>query len=206
AWIVAAFFLAFATPSPAATIPDKADKADVRSGGVADCTVYYTPREAGFTDGKGFDLRPETRPGLGGATFPADFLRAVKVEGHGRLAQAHDGFLYVYYNGRWGYTDYPKGTGQQPLVPLQSCAVSSHSAKLRRGSWLQTAHDALPSPLRDRWWKVTDVGGGVQSRQVDLYWGEDDPSGPGARIYQPAGTTFTGARNAKLNLLTADAS
>ncbi|WP_093285607.1 hypothetical protein [Verrucomicrobium sp. GAS474] len=197
AWIIGALFLIFATPSPAMVAGE---------GARADCTVYYTPRESGFAPGQGFDLRPETRPGLEGEYYPADFLRAVKVEGHGRLEQPHGTDQYIYFNGRWGYTDCPKGIGQQPLIPLQSCAVSVRSPNLKRGVWVQMAHATLPAPLRNRWWKVSDVGGGVQSRQVDLYWGEDDPKGPGSKVYQPAGTTFTGVRDAQMNFQIGDAS
>jgi len=167
---------------------------------VADCTVYYTPRETGFVASRGFNLQRQTRTGLNGQYFATDFLRSVQVEGHGRLAKPYRGFRYIYYNGQWGFTDVPKGTRQQPLVALQSCAVSSRSSGLKPGTWVRAIHDALPEGLQNRWWKVSDVGGGVQSDQIDLYWGEDDPSGPGSGLYQPAGTRFTGARKAKLNL------
>lgn len=165
-----------------------------------DCTIYYTPREIGFTLQRGFNLELDTRPGLKDRRFATDFLRAVQMEGHGRLAQPYDGFRYIYYNGKWGYTDYPKGTMQLPLIPLQSCAISSASGHLKPGTWLRAMHDSLPSVLQNRWWKICDVGGGVQTRQIDFYWGEDNPRGPGHRIYQPAGISFTGARNATLFL------
>lgn len=182
-------FLGSAMPSLART-----------SDRLADCTVYYTPRESGFVAGRGFNLQRETRVGLNGQYYAADFLRAVQVEGHGRLATAYRGFRYIYYNGRWGFTDVPKGTRQQPLIALQSCAVSSRSSRIQPGTWVRTEHALLPEKLRNRWWRVSDVGAGVQGGQIDLYWGEDDPTGPGAGLYRPAGTTFTGARKAKLNL------
>ena len=37
------------------------------------CTIYYTPRESGFTAEGGFDMTPETRSGLGGRKYPRDF-------------------------------------------------------------------------------------------------------------------------------------
>ncbi len=169
---------------------------------LADCTIYYTPRESGFVAGRGFNLRRETRTGLNGQYYPADFLRAVQVEGHGRLAKSYRGFRYIYYNGKWGFTDVPKGTRQQPLVALQSCAVSARSPRIRPGTWVRTVHALLPQTLQNRWWRVSDVGSGVQGSQIDLYWGEDDPSGPGAGLYRPAGTTFTVVRKARLNLST----
>src|SRR4051794_1749403 len=36
------------------------------------CTLYFTPKESGFTAERGFDARPLTRPGLGGRTYPRD--------------------------------------------------------------------------------------------------------------------------------------
>lgn len=182
-------FLGLAMPSLATT-----------SDRLADCTVYYTPRESGFVAGRGFNLQRETRAGLNGQYYAADFLRAVQVEGHGRLVTAYRGLRYIYYNGRWGFTDAPKGTRQQPLVALQSCAVSTQSSRIRPGTWVRTEHALLPEKLQNRWWRVSDVGAGVQGGQIDLYWGEDDPAGPGSGLYRPAGTTFTGARKAKLNL------
>jgi membrane-bound lytic murein transglycosylase len=66
--------------------------------------------------------------------------------------------------------------------------------------WIRTDHDLFPAPLQNRWWKVSDVGSGVSQKQVDFYWGEDDPSGPKSGIFRPAGTTFSGAKAAKLDL------
>lgn len=167
---------------------------------MADCTLYYTPRESGFVVGRGFNLQLQTRPGLEGRHFAVDFLKAVQVEGHGRLAKPYHGFSYIYYNGKWGYTDYPRGIQQRPLVPLQSCATSIRSDTFKMGMWIRTEHKALPMIFRNRWWKVSDVGSGVKSRQIDLYWGEDAPKGPGMGLYQPAGISFNGVRNAKFNL------
>src|SRR5439155_1993244 len=48
------------------------------------CTLYYTPKESGFTFARGFDATPVTKPGLHGRTYPRDFLRSVKKEGFGR--------------------------------------------------------------------------------------------------------------------------
>jgi hypothetical protein len=42
------------------------------------CTLYYTPKESGFTFERGFDATPITKPGLGGRIYPRDFLRSVK--------------------------------------------------------------------------------------------------------------------------------
>ena len=34
------------------------------------CTLYYTPKESGFTAARGFDARMETRRGLKGRKYP----------------------------------------------------------------------------------------------------------------------------------------
>jgi hypothetical protein len=162
---------------------------------ILDCTVYYTPKESGFISGKGFDLRPVTRSGLQGRKFPADFLRAVQMEGYGLIVQPQGTNSYIYYNGAWGYTAYPRGTKQIRLVPLQSSAVSIKSFRHREGNWLKPLQHQLPAELAKAVWKIVDVGGGVRPQQIDLYWGEDNPRGPGQDIYRPAGTNFTGRRS-----------
>src|ERR1051325_1561566 len=47
------------------------------------CTLYYTPKESGFTFERGFDATPVTKRGLQGRKYPRDFLRSVKKEGVG---------------------------------------------------------------------------------------------------------------------------
>ena len=42
------------------------------------CTIYYTPKESGFTTERGFDATPITAAGLHGHKYPRDFLLAVK--------------------------------------------------------------------------------------------------------------------------------
>ncbi|MEO7798084.1 MAG: hypothetical protein ABIY47_10210, partial [Opitutaceae bacterium] len=49
------------------------------------CTVYYTPKESGFTAEAGFEMAMETRPGLNGRKFLRDFLLAVQKEGYGMI-------------------------------------------------------------------------------------------------------------------------
>src|SRR5215467_12317429 len=39
------------------------------------CTLYYTPKESGFTFERGFDAMPVTKPGLHGRKYPRDFLQ-----------------------------------------------------------------------------------------------------------------------------------
>lgn len=49
------------------------------------CTVYYIPRESGFTAEEGFDMTPDTR--LRRREFPKSFVNAVRMEGTCRLAE-----------------------------------------------------------------------------------------------------------------------
>ncbi len=51
------------------------------------CTIYYTPRESGFTAERGFDDTRVSAPGLKGRKYPLAFLQAVKREGFGRLSE-----------------------------------------------------------------------------------------------------------------------
>ena len=61
------------------------------------CTVYYTPRESGFTAERGFDDTRVSAAGLQGRKYPLAFLQAVKREGFGRLSEPVDGLDYLQY-------------------------------------------------------------------------------------------------------------
>lgn len=169
------------------------------------CTLYYTPRESGITAERGFDLTPETAPGLPTAfrehRFARDFLRAVRLEGFGRLQTALDGQDYLHYegHGRFSLTTRPTGRGGlRPLVASHTCAArGGPGATWRTGeSWrLECAeiHAAFfpGSPSSDAGiWTVADTGEGLHRWQLDLYWGEDDPRGPGADLARPLGSDF----------------
>jgi hypothetical protein len=39
-------------------------------------------------------------------------------------------------------------------------------------------------------WKIVDTGGGLRRWQIDCYYGEDEPLGPGKFMARPRGTTF----------------
>lgn len=161
-----------------------------RLEGTFRCTVYYTPREVGFTEGRGFDMTPETRPGLGGRMYPRDFLRAVQIEGFGRLARPVGSMPFLFYSGvRWGFAEEPVDTRLQPLVPLQSAAVASKQTKIPVGSHFRIRGPNVTRKLRWQRWHATDTGGGLASGQIDLYWGEDVPLGPGGDMLVPLRAT-----------------
>src|SRR5437588_11080542 len=81
------------------------------------CTLYYTPKESGFTAGRGFDATPVSKPGLRGRRYPRDFLRSVMKEGYGRIMTPVNGHNYIRYNrGSYGFSSAPSGRGGT-LIP-----------------------------------------------------------------------------------------
>ena len=154
------------------------------------CTLYYTPRESGFTQEGGFDMTPETKPGLEGKQLPRDFLRAVRVEGFGRLKEPHRNMKYIKYDGRWGYKNRALGNRNNTLVERMSCAAHRRSSVLKKRSRLTTLSPLVRDVFDSIHWETADTGGGLHKWQLDLYWGEDDPRGPGRNVTRPAGTDF----------------
>src|SRR5438105_1258856 len=77
------------------------------------CTLYYTPKESGFTFERGFDATRVTKSGLHGRTYPRDFLRSVKKEGYGRITTPVNGHNYIRYNdgGSYSFAGPPSGGG-----------------------------------------------------------------------------------------------
>src|SRR6266516_3506682 len=90
------------------------------------CTLYYTPKESGFTFQRGFDATPVTKPGLNSRTYPRDFLRSVKKEGFGRIVTPVNGRHYIRYNGgdSFAFSSTPTGGGGT-LVARYSAAIKS---------------------------------------------------------------------------------
>src|SRR5207249_11980251 len=90
------------------------------------CTIYYTPREFGFTRARGFDVTPETRPGLEGRKYPRDFLKTVEVEGFGRMkSPVHRMFYIRCLHGDWGFAARPVDQHDRRLVPKRTCAAAA---------------------------------------------------------------------------------
>jgi hypothetical protein len=165
----------------------------VRAGlsGVFFCTVYYTPKESGFTAERGFDATPMSAPGLDGRTYPRSFLQAVKREGFGRLITPVNGRNYLQYvsRGRYQFAAAPLGSRGNVLVPRKSCAVARQNRFLRQRMKLVIDGQTVNEVTGAREWDVADTGGGLHPLQIDLYWGEDEPRGPvGRNQARPAGT------------------
>ncbi|HEV3410356.1 MAG TPA: hypothetical protein VG095_08680, partial [Chthoniobacterales bacterium] len=154
------------------------------------CTIYYTPIETGFTAERGFDVTPQEAPGLGGAKFPRDFLRAVKLEGYGRIATAVKGKNYIaYHAGRYAYANTPRARGITPLEPRVSAAVRLGRGGLPNKAEVITTAPHIQEVFGANRWKIVDTGGGLKRWQLDLYWGEDEPLMP-ERLGRPRGTEF----------------
>jgi hypothetical protein len=155
------------------------------------CTVYYTPRESGFTAERGFDTRPVSAPGLKGRKYSLAFLEAVKKEGFGRLTQPVNGLDYLQYSGggRYRFAKAPLGNRGNVLVPRNSCAISKRNPFLRRGQLLRIDSPTVQGVTGRSEWLIDDTGGGLHPLQIDLYWGDDDPLGAVGRMRaRPAGT------------------
>lgn len=156
--------------------------------GVFEATVYYTPLESGFSAEAGFDMTSGTKPGLNGLCLPKDFLKAVELEGFGRMKTPVDGKWYVSCcRGRWGFAAQPLDSGGQPLKPLQSTAVGAGYELVRPQANFRVRAEGLPTAFLEARWQVSDTGGGLKPRQIDFYWGEDAPMGPGPRLTRPRG-------------------
>lgn len=113
------------------------------------CTIYYTPKESGFTADRGFDATPVTATGLRGRKYPRDFLFAVKKEGFGRINEAVDGRNYIRWMGdkRYAFADAPVGRRGEVLVPRRSCAISSRNKFLRQHARLRIKSQTINEEL-----------------------------------------------------------
>jgi hypothetical protein len=162
------------------------------------CTLYFTPMESGFTAARGFDATPITRPGLSGRKYPRDFLSAVKKEGFGRLREPVNGCTYVRYNrGRaYAFVKHVVGRGSDELVPRFSAAIRGGQRGLSFRVQLETLDPTVKKVFGSTNWQVVDTGGGLRRWQIDLYWGEDEPLGPGHLMARPRGTEFEYAYSA----------
>ena len=156
------------------------------------CTLYYTPMESGFTFVRGFDATPVTKPGLHGRKYPHDFLVSVRKEGFGRLHETVNGCSYMRYNGgnSYAFARHPVGRGVAPLTPRFSAATRGGQRDLGYGLIIETPDSTVRQVFGSTRWKIVDTGGGLRRWQIDLYWGEDEPLGPGRFMARPRGTTF----------------
>jgi hypothetical protein len=155
------------------------------------CTIYYTPKESGFTAERGFDATFVAAAGLHGRKYPRDFLLAVKKEGFGRINETVDGRNYIRWMGdsRFAFAEAPVGRRGEILVPRRSCAISSRNKFLRQHTRLRIKSQTVNDETGSDEWFVCDTGPGVHPLQIDLYWGDDEPRGAiGRQRARPRGT------------------
>ncbi len=149
------------------------------------CTVYYVPRESGFTEARGFDTRVER---LGRRRIARDFRRAVRMEGTGRLLDpGPGGQRYLSYLGK--YRNDVIGNRNNPLLARRSAAVHRRNPLFHHGSRMQVLDPVVFQNFGASRFVTADTGGGLFPAQIDLFWGEDDPLGP-LEIHRPASCGF----------------
>ncbi|HEX8679278.1 MAG TPA: hypothetical protein VF683_04940, partial [Chthoniobacterales bacterium] len=118
------------------------------------------------------------------------FLRAVKLEGYGRMAAPVKGRSYLAYDaGTYRYADAPKARGITPLEARVTAAARRGQPGLAQQAEVITTDAEIEKVFGATRWKIADTGGGLKRWQLDLYWGEDDPMNP-ERLGRPRGTDF----------------
>jgi hypothetical protein len=132
------------------------------------CTVYYTPRESGFTAERGFDDTRVTAPGLKGRRYPLAFLQAVKREGFGRLAEPVNGLDYLQYagGGRYRFAKAPLGNRGNVLVPRNSCAISGTTVSSPRSGFARRFANGQEVTGSHEWLLMTPAEACTRSRST----------------------------------------
>jgi len=115
----------------------------------------------------------------------------VKKEGFGRIVTPVNGRNYIRYNGgdSYAFASDPTGGGGV-LVPRFSAAMKSAHGSLRHGAIVETESPEVQKVFHSNRWKIMDTGGGLRRWQIDCYYGEDEPLGPGRFMGRPRATTF----------------
>ncbi|MCB1086871.1 MAG: hypothetical protein KDM63_07485, partial [Verrucomicrobiae bacterium] len=149
------------------------------------CTIYYTPRESGFTKSGGFNVSPSQPRGLS-REFPADFVKATGIEGFGLMEEEDKSGAYLKYDGSWGYRSRILGNRNNTLRDRESLAVHRRNPLFVPGGRVWILDPELYNTFGSLRYQTADTGGGLYRSQIDIYWGEDDPLGPGADIWRPA--------------------
>lgn len=154
------------------------------------CTCYFTVQQSAFKEELGFDMVQQTFRGLGGRKYGRAFLKASKMEGFGRLDTPVGGKRYIKYDGRWGYANRILGNRNNTLVARRSAAVHRRSPLFRKkGTRILFLDPQIHNVFGSIEWRSADTGFGLSMSQIDLYWGEDDPTSASS-LSTPAGTAF----------------
>lgn len=144
-------------------------------------TVYYTPHQKGFREERGFDTSPRW---LGGREYGYDFYQATRMEGFSRLENPPKGVQYLAYTGRM-YSQILGDHGNE-LKDRESVAIHRGNGLFGKASRVWILDPQIYNQFGAIRYIVGDTGGGLWRSQIDLYWGEDDPMGPGPGIWRPA--------------------
>ena len=150
------------------------------------CTVYYTPKESGFTAEQGFNTTQITKSGLAGQKYRSDFIKATSIEGFGEPVYPYKGQRFIKYTGRWGFHNRILGNRNNTLQNRESIAVHRGNPLMQSGSRVWILDEEFYNVFGALRFQVGDTGGGLYKSQIDMYWGEDDPLGPGIDVYRPA--------------------
>ncbi|MEO0445687.1 MAG: hypothetical protein AAF191_06375, partial [Verrucomicrobiota bacterium] len=91
---------------------------------------------------------------------------------------------YLNYQGKY----HPRilGNRNNTLQPRESIAVHRYNPLFGKGTRAWILDPELYHQFGAIRYQVGDTGGGLFRSQIDLYWGEDDPLGPGPDIWRPA--------------------
>jgi hypothetical protein len=76
------------------------------------------------------------------------------------------------------------------LIPRFSAAIKSTQGSLRHGAIVETESPDVQKVFRSNRWKIMDTGGGLRRWQIDCYYGEDEPLGPGRFMGRPRAAIF----------------
>jgi 3D (Asp-Asp-Asp) domain-containing protein len=118
-------------------------------------TGYYTTDLADYPR----DNLAEIIVGGGKRRFNNDFLKQTKIQGWGKI----DAELYLGFYKEWYFSPYPLDALGNRLISDTAAAdpsVIPYNSIIR-----------IPNLLGNRELKVTDTGGGIQGRHIDIYMG-----------------------------------
>ena len=71
-----------------------------------------------------------------------------------------------------------------------SAAIKLAQGRLRYGAIVETQSPEVQKVFGSTRWKIMDTGGGLRRWQIDCYFGEDEPLGPGKFQGRPRASTF----------------
>ncbi len=96
--------------------------------------------------------------------LPAAFVKEVKMEGWGRLAEAR---YLGWFNSRWNLATLPLNALGQPL---STTSIATDKHVIAHGC--QVTIPGLPEPYGGRLFKADDVGSAIKVKHIDVYTGE----------------------------------